>query len=109
MPIYRLTPIAEADDPNWGRAINHGELVICAHSTGEARAIAALEEASQFTGGVPRVTTQVQASAFLDTNLYTVVRDTSGTFADQGPVRVLLATFRFPDNLVVQKQDASGT
>jgi hypothetical protein len=104
MPIYRLTPIAEADDPNWGRATNNGELVVYAHSTGEACAIAALEEASQFTEGVPPVTTVVQASALLYTNLYTVVRDTSGEFADESPVRVLKATFRFPDNLVVQKQ-----
>ncbi len=108
MPIYRLKPIAKADDKNWGRAFNHGEVVVRAHSTGEARAIAALEEASRLTGGVPRVTTQVQASALLDSNLYTVVLDTSGEFADKGPVRVLTATFRFPDNLVVPTQNTTG-
>jgi hypothetical protein len=46
MTIYRLVPSAPADDPNWGLAINHGEVVVRAHTTGEARAIAALEEAS---------------------------------------------------------------
>jgi hypothetical protein len=104
MAIYRLTPSARADDPNWDNSFNHGEVVVRAHSTGEARAIAALEEASQYSGGVPRVTTQVQASGFKRENLYSVVLDTSREFAEDGPVCVLSGTFTFPDNLAVSKQ-----
>ncbi len=96
MTIYRLVPSAPADDPNWSLAINHGEVVVRAHTTGEARAIAALEEASVRSGGVPPTTTQVVASAFRDAKLYTVTRDDSGTFEDAGPVRVLRGDFRLP-------------
>ena len=34
MPVYRLVPIAAADDPNWDRAVNHGEIVVRAASSG---------------------------------------------------------------------------
>jgi hypothetical protein len=104
MPIYRLTPSARPDDPNWDNSFNQGEVVVRAHSTGEARAIAALEEASQYAGGVPRITTQVQASAFRRENLYSVAADTSREYSEDGPVCVLRGTFTFPDNLVVSKQ-----
>lgn len=96
MTLYLLVPSAPADDPNWGLAVNHGEVVVRAHSTGEARAIAALEEASVRYGGVPPTTTQVVASAFREAKLYTVKRDDSGTFEDTGPVRVLRGDFRLP-------------
>ena len=96
MTIYRLVPSAPVDDPNWGRALNHGEVVVLAHSTGMARAIAALEEASVRYSGVPPTTTQVVASAFRDEKLYTVKEDSSGRFLDRGPVRVLKGDFRFP-------------
>lgn len=96
MTIYRLIPSAPPGDPNWGRAMNHGEVVVLAHTTGEARAIAALEEASLRFGGVPPTTTQVVASAFRDEKLYTVKKDLSGTFVDVGPVRVLRGDFRMP-------------
>ena len=104
MPIYRLIPSARADDPAWSMAVNQGEVVVRANSTGEARAIASLEEASQYTGGVPRVTKQVQASAFRNENLYSVVLDTTNRFPNAGPVRVLSGNFSFPDDLVVLKQ-----
>lgn len=96
MPIYRLVPSAAPDDPNWDRALNQGEVVVRASSTGEARAMAALEEARAATGEVPDSTTQVRASAFRDEKLYTVRDDTSGEFPEAGPVQVLRGRFSFP-------------
>ena len=96
MTIYRLLPSAPADDPGWDLALNHGEVVVHAHSTGEARAIAALEEASIRAHGLPPTTTQVVASAFRNEKLYTVVEDDSGAFDDSGPVRVVRGEFAFP-------------
>jgi hypothetical protein len=96
MTIYRLVPSASVDDPGWQMALNHGEVVVRAHTTGEARAIAALEEASVRDGGVPPTTTQVIASAFRNEKLYSVKEDHSGAFEDAGPVRVLRGDFRMP-------------
>jgi len=96
MTIYRLVPSAPIEDPGWELALNHGEVVVHAHSTGEARAIAALEEASIRAEGLPKTTTQVVASAFRNEKLYTVIEDDSGEFADAGPVRVLRGEFLFP-------------
>lgn len=96
MTIYRLVPSAPPQDPGWELALNHGEVVVRAHSTGEARAIAALEEASIRAHGLPPTTTQVVASAFRNALLYTVREDASGAFDDTGPVRVLRGEFLFP-------------
>ena len=105
MTIYRLVPSAEPDDPRWQRANFQGEVVVRAHSSGEARAIAALEEASVALGTVPMSTTQVTASAFRDEKLYTVREDHSGQYADEGPVRVLRADFEFPLGFLGIHQD----
>jgi hypothetical protein len=105
MTIYRLLPSAPADDPGWDLALNHGEVVVHAHSSGEARAIAALEEASIRAHGVPPTTTQVVASAFRNEKLYTVVEDDSGVFDDSGPVRVLRGEFLFPVDYAGLKVD----
>ncbi len=105
MPIFRLIPTAPADDPAWGLSINQGEVVVRANSTGEARAVAALEEASIALGGIPKTTTQVVASAFRDEKLYTVQQDDSGDFPDTGPMRVLRGDFSFPEGYVVTPED----
>lgn len=96
MPIFVLKPSAPPNDPSWDRAFNQGEVVVRATSTGEARALAALEEMAAVTGEFPKTTTQVVASAFRDPLLYTVVEDTSGEFPAAGPVQVLRGNFRFP-------------
>jgi hypothetical protein len=96
MTIYRLVPSAPPGDSGWQLALNHGEVVVRAHSSGEARAVAALEEASIRAHGVPPTTTQVVASAFRNEKLYTVKEDGSGAFEDSGPVRVLRGEFAFP-------------
>ena len=105
MTIYRLSPAAPPDDPNWSLALNQGEVIVRAHSTGEARAIAALEEASIRYGGVPPTTTQVVASAFRDEKLYTVTVDETGRFDEAGPVSVLSGDLRIPPEFPKLKVD----
>lgn len=105
MPVYRLVPIAAPDDPNWDRALNQGEVVVRASSSGEARAIAALEEARAAIGKMPQSTTQVRASALRDEKLYAVRDDHSGEFPAAGPVQVLRAHFSFPPGYVTQQDD----
>jgi hypothetical protein len=95
MPIYRLVPTARPDDPGWDRAPNHGEVLVRAASSGEARAIAALEESLAAGAHGTLSTTQVIASAFRDPLLYAVHEDESGEFPAVGPVRVVKGSFHF--------------
>ena len=105
MPIYRLIPTAAANDPAWELSLNQGEVVVRADSTGEARAVAALEEAAARGAAFPLSTTQVIASAFRDDKLYTVLDEHSRTFAPDGPIGVLDADFHFPVDFVPLKAD----
>lgn len=94
--IYRLVPAARPDDPNWDRAMNQGEVVVRAVSSGDARVVAAYGEAQAISLKEPKGTTQVTASAFRDSKLYTVHLDTSGEFPAEGPRGVLRAMFELP-------------
>ena len=105
MPIFRLVPSADPSDPAWTLSINQGEVIVRAASSGEARAIAALQEASVAVGGIPKGTQQVAASAFRDEKLYTVREDDSGEFPEAGPYEVLRGTFSFPDGYVTDLPD----
>ena len=100
MPVYRLVPVADADDPNWDRAVNHGEIVVRAASSGEARAIAALAEAEAAAGTPPLATTQVRASAFMDEKLYAVRDAPFDAWPAEGPPEVLAGSFQIPDDYV---------
>lgn len=95
MPIYRLVPVARPEDPSWDRAPSHGEVFVRASSSGEARAIAAMEEAVAAGARPLHSTTQVIASAFRDPLLYTVIEDESGGFPAVGPARVVKGSFSF--------------
>ena len=73
--VFRLVPAAAPTDAGWELSPFTGEVVVCARSPGEARAVAASEEAgmlaenrANFDQGVVR-----EASAFTNTNLYSVV------------------------------------
>lgn len=100
MPIYRLVPAALPADPTWDRAPNHGEVLVRASSSGEARAIAAMEEAIAAGSRTLHSTTQVTASAFRDPLLYSVIEDESGAFPSIGPVRVVRGNFTFAKPMV---------
>ena len=105
MTIYSLVPAAPPDDPGWDLSLNQGVVLVRARSSGEARALAALAEASQRTDAVPQFTTQVVASAFRDEKLYTVHEDLSGDYPNAGPDGVLSAEFHFPADFVPLKTD----
>lgn len=89
MPIYRLRPTTE-DDQNFALAANRGEVIVRARSSGNARAIAALHEAELLHGeSASAPDTRIEASAFGQANLYTVVLDESGEFPEEGEDGVL--------------------
>lgn len=93
--LYRLVPVAAADDPNWGKAPSHGEVVVRAYSHADARIVAAEAE-----GDFPESSAKpgdgnstAFASAFRDDKLYTVVEEGS----DEGGARgVIEGDFSFP-------------
>jgi hypothetical protein len=97
--IYRLTPIAAADDPNWVRALNQGEVIVRARSSGDARIVAAYGEAMALTLKSPEAaetTAKVEVSAFRDPRLYHVAEHSGGKFDPTGPRAVLRAFFQVP-------------
>jgi hypothetical protein len=73
--IYRLVPIAEADDPRWDNSPFQGVVVVAARSTGDARLVAAARELDYMdidAKPAEDVTTNM-ASAFRSDKLYTVI------------------------------------
>ncbi|TBZ27108.1 hypothetical protein [Rhizobium leguminosarum] len=73
--IYRLEPIAESDDPRWDNAPNHGVIVVAARTPGDARIVAAARELDfmDVDAAPAEDVTTVNASAFRDDKLYTVI------------------------------------
>lgn len=73
--VYRLVPIAAPADPRWQNALNQGEVLVAARSSGDARVVAAgceldfMEVDAAPSEGV----STVDASAFRDEKLYTVI------------------------------------
>ncbi|KQW32076.1 hypothetical protein ASE36_07725 [Rhizobium sp. Root274] len=73
--VYRLVPIAEADDPRWDNSPFQGIVVVAARSSGDARLIAAARELDYMeidAKPAEDVTTNM-ASAFRSDKLYTVI------------------------------------
>ena len=68
MRTFRLVPTRPC--PHWGLARNGGEVRIRARTSGEARALAAAEEAAEL--GRLGASVDPAASAFRDTKLYAV-------------------------------------
>ena len=88
LALYRLVPAAAADDPNWDRAPNHGEVVVRAYSPADARIVAAEAE-----GDFPERdakpgdgNTTAFASAFRDDKLYKVIEEGEGGEGERGVV-----------------------
>lgn len=73
--IYRLTPIAAADDANWGNAPSSGEVIVAARTAGDARILAASRELDfmEVDSAPADDVTTANASAFRNEKLYTVV------------------------------------
>ncbi len=73
--IYRLEPIAAPDDPRWDNSPGHGTVVVAARTPGDARIVAAARELDfmEVDAAPAEDVTTVNASAFRDDKLYTVI------------------------------------
>ncbi len=106
--IYRLTPLAPPDDPNWNRALNQGEVIVRALSSGDARIVAAYGEAAALTLKTPVPDTKMEASAFRDSRLYHVAEVANSKFDPNGPRTVLRAFFQVPPDFEPHHPHALG-
>ena len=73
--VYRLVPVAQANDPRWGNSPYQGEVVVAARTSGDARIVAAGRELDYMdvdAAPADDVTTS-NASAFRSEMLYTVI------------------------------------
>jgi hypothetical protein len=75
LSVFRLEPIAAADDPRWQNASNHGVVVVAARTSGDARIVAASRELDfmKIDAAPADDVTTANASAFRDDKLYTVI------------------------------------
>ncbi|MGR9139292.1 hypothetical protein ACU8MT_27950 (plasmid) [Rhizobium leguminosarum] len=73
--IYRLEPTAAPDDPRWDNSPGHGTVVVAARTAGDARIVAAARELDfmEVDAAPAEDVTTVNASAFRDDKLYTVI------------------------------------
>jgi len=78
--IYKLVPVAAADDPRWDKDASYGEVLVAALSSGDARIVAA-EAQPDFpeADALPAEDVSTRfASAFRDEKLYTVIEVEQG-------------------------------
>jgi len=73
--LYRLEPIAAPDDPRWDNSLNHGIVLVAARTPGDARIVASGRELDfmEVDSAPAEDVTTINASAFRDDKLYTVV------------------------------------
>ena len=100
LKLFRLVPIASATDTNWDIAPNHGEVVVRARSSGDARVVAAEAELDYMEidalPGDGKSTTS--SSAFRNEKLYTVVDERNPTYSVDGSREVVAGAVRV-DNI----------
>lgn len=96
--LYRLVPLAAADDPNWDKAPSHGEVLVRAHSPADARIVAAEAEGDFRTRDAKpgHGNSTAFASAFRDDKLYTVVEANEADEPGGGERGVVKGDFSFP-------------
>lgn len=75
LSIYRLEPIAAPDDPRWANSPGHGVVTVAARTSGDARIVAASRELDfmEVDAAPAEDVTTLNASAFRDDKLYTVI------------------------------------
>jgi len=73
--VYRLEPIAEANDPRWDNSPYQGIVVVAARTSGDARIVAAERELDfmEIDSAPAEDVTTSNASAFRSEKLYTVI------------------------------------
>lgn len=85
MPIYKLYPLAHPQDPGWDLAMNHGEVLVRAKSSGDARLVAAqAEAASADRHNENDDIFSIRSSAFTDDKLYGVQQISDGGLNPEG-------------------------
>lgn len=91
MNIYRLTPIAAADDPNWDLGPSQGIVVVRAESPADARIVASeAEDDFLESDGKPSHGASTRfASAFRDNKRYSVSEMSDSPYSADGPREVL--------------------
>lgn len=96
LSLYRLVPIAAANDPRWDMATYQGEVVVRAYSAADARIVAADAEVDyrDLQAAPGDGTTTDMASAFRDDKLYTVVDEEPGENAAEGPREIVAGEIR---------------
>ncbi|WP_196258684.1 hypothetical protein [Pelagibacterium limicola] len=88
--IYRLYPIAERSDPGWRMSAYQGHVLVRAHSSGDARLVAAEAEAGVTAGKKENNDIfSVRTSAFTDDKLYGVSLVEDAGYPPEGPRAVL--------------------
>jgi hypothetical protein len=75
LKLYRLVPVAHANDPNWDSAENQGEIIVRAFSPADARITAAEAELdfTEIDAAPAEGNSTRDASAFRNERLYAVV------------------------------------
>lgn len=89
LKLYRLVPVAAPNDPNWQNGKSHGEVLVAARSSGDARVVAAERELDfrDIDAAPAEDKTTVMASVFRNEKLYTVIKiDDGKTYHDRGVV-----------------------
>ncbi len=91
LKIFRLVPVAAADDPGWQNAPSHGEIVVRARTSGDARVVASEAELdfTEIDAAPAEGNSTTMASAFRSEKLYTVMEDMSGRFDPVGAREVV--------------------
>ncbi|NLS00402.1 hypothetical protein HGP17_26540 [Rhizobium sp. P38BS-XIX] len=87
--IYRLEPIAAPDDPRWANSPGHGVIVVAARTSGDARIVAMSRELDfmEVDSAPADDVTTMNASAFRDDKLYTVIEiDRNRTDVSRGVI-----------------------
>jgi hypothetical protein len=87
--LYRLVPTAAANDPRWQNSPYQGEVVVAARTTGDARIVAAGRELDfmEIDSAPADDVTTINASAFRDDKLYTVIEiETDRTDLQRGVI-----------------------
>lgn len=97
MPIYRLYPLAEPGASNWDIARNHGEVVVRAKTSGDARLVAAEAEVDLARRHDENDDiNSIRASAFTNEKLYGVQQISDGGLDPQGERGLMEGNLRLP-------------
>ena len=93
LKLFRLVPVARAEDPRWDRAGSLGTILVRAESPADARLVASEAELdfTEIDAKPAEGTDTRMASAFRDEKLYTVIEVETGA-AEAGPRGVVEGT-----------------